>query len=102
MVQCVIVCATAAFLVPNANIDKILHVMNSYSFVRICFDNPIFNGELKYYIGEKAAEKMIEDLEEEAKVIKLILEVNMSLEHAPASISSTSDSFCGLCKKSLK
>ena len=102
MVQCVIVCDTEASLVPNANNNKISHVMNSYSFVRICFDNPVFNGELKYYIGEKAAEKMIEDLEEEAKVIKLILEVVIPLEHVPPSISSSSDPLCGLCKKKFE
>jgi len=31
---------------------------------------------LLYYIGEKAAENMFDDLEEEAKLIKLVLQVN--------------------------
>ena len=65
------------------------------------FWQPYFQLELKYKIGEKDAEKMIDNLEEEAKLIKLIWQINMPLEHVPNSFSSA-DSFCGLCKRKFE
>ena len=44
---------------------------------------------------------MIDYLENEVKIIKLILEVNMPLEHVPNSVSSA-DSFSWLCKRKFE